>query len=141
MGEKKYPRVGIGVMIQNEKGEMLVGLRLSLHGNGEWSFPGGHLEFGETMEEAAIREVKEETGLEVCELELISVANEMRYIDLEGKHYINIGFKAKYNGGEPQVTEPEKWKEWKWLSMDNLPDKLFEGTEIMIAKFKEGKIY
>ena len=43
--EKKYPRVGVGVMIQNEKGEVLLGLRQGSHGAGEWSFPGGHLDF------------------------------------------------------------------------------------------------
>ena len=47
--EKKYPKVGIGVMIQNEKGEVLLGLRQGSHGAGEWSFPGGHLEFGEKI--------------------------------------------------------------------------------------------
>ncbi|MFA4941602.1 MAG: NUDIX domain-containing protein, partial [Patescibacteria group bacterium] len=40
MEEKKYPRVGVGVMIQNEKGEVLLGLRQGSHGAGEWSFPG-----------------------------------------------------------------------------------------------------
>ena len=47
--DKKYPRVGIGVMIQNEEGEILLGLRKGSHGAGEWSFPGGHLEMGETV--------------------------------------------------------------------------------------------
>ena len=44
MTEKKYPRVGVGVMIQNKKGEVLLGLRQGSHGAGEWSFPGGHNE-------------------------------------------------------------------------------------------------
>ena len=47
--EKKYPRVGIGVLIENENGEVLLGLRRGSHGEGEWSFPGGHLDFGETI--------------------------------------------------------------------------------------------
>jgi len=138
---KKYPKIGIGVMIQNEKGEVLLGLRQGSHGAGEWSFPGGHQQFGETMEEAARREVKEETGLEVNEFELISVANEMRYIKSDGKHYVNIGFLGKYMGGEAKIVEPDKWKEWKWISLKNLPNKLFEGTEIVIKNFKRGKIY
>lgn len=63
MEEKRYPRVGVGVMIQNEKGEVLLGLRQGSHGAGEWSFPGGHLEFGETVFQTAKREVEEESGL------------------------------------------------------------------------------
>jgi len=138
---KKYPRVGIGVMIQNDKGEVLLGLRKNSHGAGEWSFPGGHLEFGERIFEAAKREAKEETGLEIDEFELISVADEMRYIKTDGKHYLNIGIKGKYSGGEPKVMEPEKCKEWKWVSLNNLPDNLFEGTELVINNFKKGMIY
>ncbi|MFH1427240.1 MAG: NUDIX domain-containing protein, partial [Patescibacteria group bacterium] len=78
--DSKYPLVGIGVMIQNENGEVLLGLRQGSHGAGEWCFPGGKIEFGETIFEAAKKEVKEETGLDVDEFELISVYDEMRYI-------------------------------------------------------------
>ena len=137
----RYPRVGIGVMIQNKKGEVLLGLRQGSHGAGEWSFPGGHLEFGETIFQTAQREVKEETGLEVADFKLISVADEMRYIKSDNKHYLNIGVKAEYQGGEPKVMEPDKCKEWKWFSLDSLPDKMLEGTELTIRNFKAGIIY
>ncbi len=139
--EKKYPKVGIGVMIKNDKGEVLLGLRKGSHGAGEWSFPGGHLEFGETIFETAKREVKEETGLDIDEFKLISVADEMRYIETDGKHYLNIGTEGVYKGGVPNVEEPDKWGEWRWFSIDDLPDKIFEGTELMIRNLKAGKIY
>lgn len=139
--EKKFPRVGIGVMIQNEKGEVLLGLRQGSHGAGEWSFPGGHLEFGERVFETAKREVAEEAGLEVDEFELISVADEMRYIESDGKHYLNLGVKANYKGGEPRNLEPDKCKGWQWFFLDELPENLFEGTELVINNFKNNKIY
>lgn len=138
---KKYPRVGVGVMLQNEKGGVLLGLRRGSHGAGEWSFPGGHLEWGETVFETAKREVREETGLEINKMELISVADEMRYIKTDNKHYLNIGVKAKYFGGEPRIMEPEKCKEWRWFGLDELPEKLLEGTELIIKNYKAGKIY
>jgi 8-oxo-dGTP diphosphatase len=141
MTDKKYPRVGIGVMIQNEQGQVLLGLRQGSHGAGEWSFPGGHLEFGETVFETAKRETKEETGLEVDKFELISVADEMRYIESDGKHYLNVGVKAEYNGGEPQLLEPEKCLEWHWFDLDKLPDKMLEGTDWIIKNFKAKRIY
>ena len=87
--DKEYPKVGIGVMIKNDKNEILLGLRQGSHGSGEWAFPGGHLEFGEIIFQTAKREVKEETGLEVDEFELISVSDEMRYIETDNKHYLN----------------------------------------------------
>lgn len=128
-------------MIQNEKGEVLLGLRQGSHGAGEWSFPGGHLEFGEKIFETAKREAKEEAGLDIDNFELISVADEMRYINSDDKHYVNIGIKGEYKGGEPKILEPDKCKEWKWFSLDNLPPNLFEGTELVIKNFKRGKIY
>jgi len=140
MVEKKYPRVGIGVMIQNYEEEVLLGLRQGSHGEGEWSFPGGHLDFGETIFETAKRETKEEVNLDVDEFEFISITDEMRYIK-EGKHYVGLGVKAVYKGGEVELMEPEKCKEWKWFSLSNLPDKLFENTEAIIKNYKANKIY
>ena len=65
----------------------------------------------------------------------------MRYIETDGKHYLNIGVKGTYKGGEPKVMEPEKCKEWKWVSLEELPDNLFEGTELVINNFKKSSIY
>lgn len=139
--DKKYPKVGVGVMIKNDKDEVLLGLRQGSHGAGEWSFPGGHLEMGETLFATAKRETKEETGLDIDEFELISVADEMRYLRSDGKHYLNIGFKGNYQGGEVQLMEPDKCLEWKWFSLNDLPENLFEGTELTIKNYKNKTIY
>jgi len=141
MHNQKYPRIGIGVMLMNGSGEVLLGMRIASHGTGEWSFPGGHLEFGEKIVEAAKREVAEETGLEVNEFEIISVADEMRYIESDGKHYVNIGLKGTYRGGAPKVLEPAKTSEWKWHKLDELPEKIFEGTELTINNYLRKKIF
>jgi len=140
MEEKKYPRVGVGVMIQNEKGEVLMGSRLAPI-SGEWCFPGGSLEFGESIREATIREAEEETGLKISDLELIAVVEEKRYIDIDNKYFIVVGFKAGEYQGEPKLMEPDKFKEWKWFSLNNLPGKMLEATELIIKNFQAGKIY
>ena len=140
MEDKKYPRVGIGVLIENNAGEVLLGLRQGSHGEGEWCFPGGHLDFGETIFETAKREVKEEVDLDVDEFEFISVTDEMRYIE-EGKHYVGLGVKATYNGGTPKLMEPEKCKEWKLFSFNALPNNLFENTQAIINNYKLNRIY
>ncbi|MCX6717059.1 MAG: NUDIX domain-containing protein [Candidatus Taylorbacteria bacterium] len=139
--DKPFPKVGVGVLIKNDNNEVLLGERIGSHGDGEWCFPGGHLDFGETIFETAKRETKEETGLDIDEFELISVADELKYIKTDNKHYLNIGIMAKYKGGEPRLMEPHKCKEWKWFSLENLPDKMFEGTRLIINNYKAGKIY
>ena len=142
-GTALRPRVGLGVLIQNNAGQVLLGLRKGSHGAGEWCFPGGHLEFGETVFETAKREVVEEVGLEVKEeqMELISVADEMRYIKTDNKHYLNLGVKARYQGGEPRLMEPHRCEGWKWFDLDDLPERMYEGTHLIIKNFLAKKIY
>lgn len=139
--DKKYPRIGIGVMIQNEKGEVLLGLRQGSHGAGEWAFPGGHLELGETVFESAKREVKEEVGVDVLEMEIISLFDEMKYLETDGKQYFVIGVNAKKWSGMPSLVEKTKWLEWRWFSLDKLPDKMLEATGLMINYYNQGKLY
>ena len=138
---KLRPRVGIGVMIKNDKDEVLLGLRNASHGAGEWSFPGGHLEFGETVFETAKREVKEETDLDIDTFELISVCDEMRYIKTDNKHYLNLSVLGHYKGSEPKNMEPHKCQEWKWFPLNNLPENLFEATGITLNNYQAGIIY
>lgn len=138
--ETKHALVGIGVMVMNKEGEVLLGLRHSSHGAGEWSFPGGKVDLGETILETAKRETKEETNLEISDLELVSLSDEMRYLK-DGKQFVVIGFKAKHYQGELKLANPERFHEWRWFPLDNLPKPLFEGTELIIKNYQAGKIY
>ncbi len=76
MNDERSPRplVGVGVLIVRD-GLVLLGKRRHVHGEGDWSPPGGHLEFGETPEECAVREAHEETGLHVVNVRLAGVTN------------------------------------------------------------------
>ncbi|MBU6323698.1 MAG: NUDIX domain-containing protein [Patescibacteria group bacterium] len=138
---EKRPQIGIGVMIQNEKCEVLMGLRKGSHGAGEWAFPGGKLEFGETAQETARREAREEVGLEVGDLALISVADEMRYLESDGKHFVNLTFRARAYTGEPRVMEPEKVAEWRWFPLSALPKDVFESSALALRNLEEGRLY
>ncbi len=139
--DKKRPLVGVGVMIKNKKGQVLLGLRQGSHGAGEWCFPGGHLEFSETLFQTAIRETKEETGLKVKKCKMISLAEEFRYLKSNGRHCVNIGVQAEYKSGVPKVMEKDKCLEWKWFSLKKLPKKIFQGTELVLNNYKAKKIY
>jgi len=140
----KVTRAGMGVMVRNAKGEVLLGLRNSdvikassdLHGEGTWTFPGGKFDFGDGLFEGAARELKEETDLDLIEAEIISISNERT----DGAHYITLGFMAKKYAGEVKTMEPEEIVKWEWFALDSLPANLFPPTKKMIENFLAGRL-
>ena len=70
IGHDTIMTVGCGVLVENEKGQVLLQKRSD---NGQWCVPGGALELGETYKEAAARELREEVGIEVKELQLFGL--------------------------------------------------------------------
>ncbi|MDO8336304.1 MAG: NUDIX domain-containing protein, partial [Candidatus Saccharibacteria bacterium] len=80
-------RVGIGIFIFKD-GKFLMGHRQGSHGAGTWALPGGHLDFGESFEQTALREVAEENGLEIKDIKFGAVTNDI--FEKEGKHYVTI---------------------------------------------------
>jgi 8-oxo-dGTP diphosphatase len=123
--------------VLNDKGMVLFGLRKGGLGDGEWSLPAGHIEFGESILQAGLREVKEETGLVVSEPELVSVADEI----YDNTHYVGFGITALYRAGEPKLMEPEKCSEWRWFDINALPDNLFKATRMVMKNYLSKKIY
>ena len=136
MSEEK-PRVGIGVMILKDW-KVLMSLRKGSHGEGEWQFPGGHLEFGESFERCAVREVKEETDIEIENVRFQFLANVKKYAN---KHYVHIGLIADYKSGKVKNTEPEKSGEWGWFEFNNLPQPIFEMCKIAFESRRTGQNY
>lgn len=123
MAEKSLePRVGVGVFIFRDD-KFLLMQRQGSHGEGSWSVPGGHLEFGETPEETAVREVREETGLEIANVAFAAVTNDI--FQQENKHYLTVWMKSDWVSGEPRITEPDKCIDQRWVSFDTLPNPLF----------------
>lgn len=128
--ESLVPRVGVGVFIFRD-GKFLVGQRRGAHGTGSWSVPGGHLEFNEAPEQTAIREVKEETGLDITNVTFAAVTNDI-FSD-EGKHYVTLWMKSDWQEGEATITEPDKFIEQRWVDFDTLPKPLFLPWEQLLA--------
>jgi 8-oxo-dGTP diphosphatase len=118
----KRPKVGIGVIIVKDN-KVLLGKRKGSNGAGGWSFPGGHLEYAEGVEECARRELLEEAGIEVGELIVGPYTND--FFEDEEKHYITLYVIARYGSGEPKICEPDKCDGWDWYDWDNLPENLF----------------
>lgn len=135
--EKKKIGVGFGVLILRE-GKILLGKRHDdpekassmLNGAGKWTMPGGKLEFGETFEAGAKREVLEETGLQLGNVSVLCVNNDM----VETAHFVTMGMFCDDAVGEPEVREPDEITEWRWFELDNLPSPLyFPSARVLVS--------
>jgi 8-oxo-dGTP diphosphatase len=137
MADNESAKVGVGALIFKD-GKVLLGKRKNSHGENEYGGPGGHLEYSETLEEAILREIAEECGINVKNLNVLCVSDLHTYFP---KHYVDIGFSAEWESGEPQVLEPHKLESWDWYDIDNLPKELFGCVTAYIESFKTGKRY
>lgn len=137
MAENKTVRVGVGVWVFNPNGQVLLGKRLSKHGNGTWAPPGGHLEFGETPEQCAARELFEETGLEIHTSKITPFAITNDVFKDEDKHYVTIHCHAYYHNGIARfidVKEKDKCETWKWFYLNKLPSPLFLSAKNLLKQ-------
>lgn len=116
------PLVGVGIAIIRN-GKILLGKRKNAHGEGEWAFPGGHLEYGEEVEVCARREAIEETGLKLGKCVVGPYTNSVFHS--RGKHYVTLILIAESPVGEAINREPEKCEYWEWFDWNNLPSPLF----------------
>ena len=115
---------GFGVLV-------LLGRRLSAHGRGTWSFPGGKPEPGETALECAPRELREETGV-------VASGGTTVGESLDGFPDSRTVFHTTFvrvdgAAGAPRACEPEKTASWDWYDWDALPEPLFAPVESLRA--------
>jgi len=126
----KRPAIGVGIIITKETQVLLI-KRKYAHGTGSWSTPGGHLEFGESPEECAIREAKEETGVSVADVKFRAITNDI--FERDELHYITIWMEGRHLSGEPVVNAPHEMVEVGWFTWDALPEPLFLPLQNLLA--------
>lgn len=133
------PLVGVGLLVVKND-HVLLGRRKGAHGEGEYSGPGGHMEFGETFEDTALQELAEECGpgLKVTMPRVLCVSNMRDYLD-EGKHYVDVGMIAYWVSGEPQNMEPDKLAGWEWHPLDRLPDNRFGCVDNYVIAYQSSQ--
>lgn len=147
MEKKKIEQIkgnGIGVMMLKNR-KILLGKRhinpknadSALKGSGAWTMPGGKLEFQESFEEAAIREVSEETSIKIRNPKVICVNNDI----VENAHFVTIGLLATEFSGTAKIIEPDEITEWKWFASHELPKNLYFPSKKILENFKQKKFY
>lgn len=139
LGHEPIINVGSTILVFNENKEILLNLRSDTN---DWGIPGGGKELNETLEECAIRELKEETNLNTDDLELVTV--------LSGKDYyykypngdevdtVIVLYQAKNYKGNLKINDGES-KKLQFFSLNNLP-KLESRAKLIIDKIKNGQI-
>jgi len=116
-----YIGVGVGAMIFNDREKVFLAKRGPKARNeaGKWDFPGGSVEFGETVENAIKREIKEEFDINIEILELLEVNNHI--IPEEKQHWISPTFIARIVSGEAKIMEKDKNEKIGWFTLDKIP--------------------
>jgi 8-oxo-dGTP diphosphatase len=113
------PVVGIGAVIVHE-GKMVLIERGNEPSKGKWSIPGGHVELGENLKDAVIRETKEETCLDVENPSLIDVVENVD-LDEDGKikyHYVIIDYLVHVKGGN--IAAASDAAKLRWVPFDEV---------------------
>jgi len=133
---KKYIKVGVGAIII-KNGKTLLTKRKGSHGADTYGSLGGHVEFGESLQEAVKREAMEELGIEIYNLKFVSCINMIAY----DKHYVGITFSAQIKAGKPTIMEPDKIESLDWYDLDNLPKPLFHPVQVALELYKSDEHY
>ncbi|MFC8046531.1 NUDIX hydrolase [Nocardia sp. NPDC057353] len=131
-------KVAVSALVQDDEGRILLIRRTD---NGKYSIPGGGLEAGETVAQAVVREVREETGIEVEVTQLVGVFSDpdhvIAYDDGEVRQEFSICFRADPVGGTPQRSSESS--EVVWLSPGELSGlDIHESILLRIQKSLEG---
>jgi len=116
-----YIGVGVGAVIFDERGKVFLARRGAEAQNERnlWEFPGGGVEFGETLMHAVVREIAEEYGFEIEVEKLLDVVDHI--IPDERQHWISPVFICRMRGGTPHIREPRKCYEIGWFELDQIP--------------------
>ncbi|MBN1452284.1 MAG: NUDIX domain-containing protein [Anaerolineales bacterium] len=100
------PMIAVGVLISNSRGEIFLARSLTKW-HGRWIIPGGHLEYGESLQDCVKRETREELGIEITDIEFIQIQEAPPPLDeyyKPEKHFIFINFAARMEEDHAQIT-------------------------------------
>lgn len=118
------PGIGVGGIIINNNKILLLKRKLEPEID-SWCYPGGRLEFGETLEDAVIREIKEEVNLKVIILKYIGYGNQIT----ENYHWVNHTFITQVINGVEKNIDTAAHSDMQWFDINDLPENLMYVTK------------
>jgi len=114
------PKIAVNALVFNEDGEVLLAKRTD---NGLWCIPGGHVDLGETLTQACLRELFEETGLQGEVIRLVGIysdpRNSLHIAQGPGWHTVRVTFLCRVTGGT--IKTSEETSEIKYFNPKHLP--------------------
>ena len=127
----------MGAVIVDDRGRLFLARRgpAAKNERGLWEFPGGAVEFGETLAEALLREMREEYGIEIRVGDLLDVVDHI-LLD-EGQHWVSPAFICTIADGEPAILEVAKCTEIGWFEPDEVPEDLTQITRVNLAHYRQ----
>ena len=135
VGHDPILTAGVGLLVFNENDEVLMQLRTDYN---QWGFPGGAMELGESFEETAKSELKEETNLDIEELKMIKVLSGKdtyrEYPNGDKLYDITAIFVIKKYSGNLKINDEES-KLLQYFNINNLPDNMTTYTKNYLEKF------
>ena len=139
IGHEVIMTVGCGVLIENEEGQLLLQKRTD---TGQWCVPGGAMEIGETYEEAAKREIREEVGVEVTDLSLFGLYSGkdrlIHYPNDDEVYSLSVIFHTNSFIGKISDSDSEVM-EHRFFSREDIPENLFVPDARPILDWASGK--
>lgn len=135
VGHMPILTAGVGLLVFNDEKKILMQLRTDYN---EWGFPGGAMELGESFEDVAKRELKEETNLEADELKLIRVLSGKEtyreYPNGDKLYDITAIYVVKKYHNDIIINDDESVK-LEWFDINNLPKNMTKYTQNYLNKF------
>ena len=131
-----YIGVGVGAIIFNDRGQVFLAQRgpLARNERGLCEFPGGSVEFGETLSAALQREMLEEFGIQIEVGELLDVADHI--LEEEGQHWVSPSYICRLTVGEPHIMEPGKCNAIGWFGLDEVPAQLSRISKVNLENLR-----
>jgi 8-oxo-dGTP diphosphatase len=128
-GGERRPVVGVQAIVLRKR-QVLLGRREGSFGAGTWGLPGGHLEFGESFEDAAERELEEETGIRAIRSHAVGSVN----TPYEKTHYVQVAVQITKWEGDPEIREPDKCSGLSFFPLVALPEPLFAPSHEILVR-------
>lgn len=132
MEEEFSVRLTVALMLIKDGKVLMIKRKNTGYMDDMYAFVGGHVEYGETLKEAMIREAKEEANIKLNE-------DDLKFVCLirRGGHakYINFFFMAENYNGTPIINEPDKCSDMQWYDINNIPENTIDSEKRAIYNY------